>query len=109
VFKSGLGTLSKDYDAAAGPIERALSLNPSCAAAHCIGAIVYAFAGHPAAAIANANRALRLSPFDLFAPFAHGALGAAAIQEARDDEAGRAHREHRATLTARGIDAVSSR
>jgi hypothetical protein len=38
-----LGTLSKDYDAAAGPIERALSLNPSCAAAHYIGAIVYAF------------------------------------------------------------------
>jgi adenylate cyclase len=82
-----LATLSKDYDAAAGAIERALSLNPSCAAAHYIGAAVYAFAGHPAAAIANANRALRLSPFDLFAPFAHGALGAAAIQEARYDEA----------------------
>jgi adenylate cyclase len=82
-----LGTLSKDYDAAAGPIERALSLNPSCAAPHYIGVIVYAFAGHPAAAIANANPALRLSPFDLRAPFAHGALGAAAIQEARYNEA----------------------
>ena len=79
--------LSKDHEAALGAVERALALNASCATAHYFGALIYAFAGHPAAAAANANRALRLSPFDPFASFAHNALGAAAIQEARYDEA----------------------
>jgi adenylate cyclase len=79
--------LSKDRDAAIGAIERALALNASCAAAHYFGALTYAYAGQPAAAVANANRALRLSPFDPFAHFAHGALGAAALHESRYDEA----------------------
>jgi adenylate cyclase len=79
--------LSKDHEAALSAIERALSLNASCATALYFGALTYAFAGQPAAAVANANRALRLSPFDPFAYFAHGALGAAALHESRYDEA----------------------
>jgi adenylate cyclase len=79
--------LSKDHEAALSAVERAVSLNASCATALYVGALTYAFAGRPAAAVSNANRALRLSPFDPLANFAHGALGAAALQEARYDEA----------------------
>ena len=56
--------LSKDHEAALSAVERALSLNASCATALYFGALIYAFAGNPAAATSNANRALRLSPFD---------------------------------------------
>jgi tetratricopeptide (TPR) repeat protein len=56
--------LSKDHQVALSAIERALSLNPSCATTLYFGALIYAFVGHLAAATANANRALRLSPFD---------------------------------------------
>jgi len=79
--------LTKDYKAASRGIERALSLNASCAAAHYMGAQIQAFGGNAAAATAHANRALRLSPFDPLAFAAHLALGMAAIQEARYDEA----------------------
>jgi adenylate cyclase len=79
--------LSKDHEAALSAVERALSLNASCAAALYVGALTCAFVGHPAAAASHANRALRLSPFDPIANFAYGALGAAAVQEARYDEA----------------------
>ena len=48
---------------------------------------IQAFSGNAAAATAHANRALRLSPFDPLAFTAHIALGVAAIQEARYDEA----------------------
>ena len=51
------------------------------------GSLVYAFAGNPAAATSNANRALRLSPFDQSAFVAHLALAAAAVQETRYHEA----------------------
>ena len=60
-------------------IERALSLNASCATALYFGSPIYAFAGHPVAATSNANRALRLSPFDPVVFLAHLALGLAAI------------------------------
>lgn len=56
--------LGKDYKAASSGIERALSLNASCAAAHYFGSEIQAFSGNAAAATAHANRALRLSPFD---------------------------------------------
>ncbi len=79
--------LSKDHEAALSAVERALSLNASCATALYFGALIYAFVGRPAAATSNANRALRLSPFDPFAYFAYSALGAAAVQETRYDEA----------------------
>ena len=79
--------LSKDHEAALSAVERALSLNASCATALYFGAVIYAFAGQPAAATSNANRALRLSPFDPMAYAAHLSLGSAAIQEARYDAA----------------------
>jgi adenylate cyclase len=79
--------LSQDHEAGLSAIERALTLNPSCATALYLGAITNAFAGHPAAATAQANRALRLSPFDLLVYLAYLALGVAAVQEGRHDDA----------------------
>jgi adenylate cyclase len=76
-----LGILSKDYTTAANVIERALSLNPSSAAAHYWGAIIHAASGNFAAVTAHANRALRLSPFDPLAFLAHTALGHEALVE----------------------------
>ncbi len=85
--------LSKDYEAALSAIERALSLNGSCAAALYFGALIYAFAGRPAAAVSNANRALRLSPFDPAIFQAHLALGLAALRRrsSRPFRSARAH------------------
>jgi tetratricopeptide (TPR) repeat protein len=79
--------LSRDHEGALSSIERALSLNPSCAAALYFGALIYAFNGKPAAAMAHAGRALQLSPFDPLAFQAHVALGFVALLEARYDEA----------------------
>ena len=61
--------LAKDRETALSAVDRALSLNASCATALYIGALVYAFAGRPADATASANRALRLSPFDFSPPW----------------------------------------
>ena len=82
-----INSMGKDKETALNAIERALALNSSCAAAHYFGALMYAFAGDPAPAIASANRALRLSPFDPAIFQAHIALGLAAIVEGRYDEA----------------------
>ncbi len=79
--------LAKERETAANTIERALALNPSSAAALFFGAHIYAFNGNPAVVSTHAKRALRLSPFDPFSYEAHNALGLAAIQEARYDEA----------------------
>jgi adenylate cyclase len=83
-----LAHLGRDYDAALTAIARALSLNPSCAAAHYFGAHINGFGGRDVAVTtAHASRALRLSPFDPIAFEAHLALALAAIKEARDDDA----------------------
>ena len=82
-----MGYLSKDYKTATSIIERALSLNPSSAAAHYWGALINASSGNFAAVTAHANRALRLSPFDPVAFIAHMALGHVAVYEAHYDEA----------------------
>jgi adenylate cyclase len=82
-----IGFLCKDNEAALSAIQRAVSLNASCATTQYLGAAIHAFTGNPAAATAHANRALRLSPFDPFAFLAYLALGVAATQEARYDEA----------------------
>jgi adenylate cyclase len=79
--------LGKERETASSTIERALSLNPSCAVALYFGAHINAFNGNPAAVSNYAKRALRLSPFDPFSFDAHNALGLAAVQEARYDEA----------------------
>jgi adenylate cyclase len=75
--------LSKDHETAFAAIERALSLNPSCATALYFAANMYAGAGRPAEAISNANRALRLSPFDTAIFQAHMSHGLAAVQLGR--------------------------
>ncbi len=59
-----IGMLGKDRDAALDAIERALSFNPSSAAALYFGGELYAWSGHPARGRELACRALRLSPFD---------------------------------------------
>jgi TolB-like protein/class 3 adenylate cyclase/tetratricopeptide (TPR) repeat protein len=79
--------LSQDREAALDAIERALSLNPSSAIAHYAAATIYAKSGEPNPATAHAKRALRLSPFDPLSYQAHDALGTAAIQETRYQEA----------------------
>jgi TolB-like protein/DNA-binding winged helix-turn-helix (wHTH) protein len=79
--------LSADHDVALGAIERALSLNPSCARAHYLGAMAYAFADHVETAKVLAQRALHLSPFDSLAFEAHLALGHVAIIEERYNDA----------------------
>ena len=79
--------VNKEHKAALSAIERALSFNPSSAAALNRGAMIHACSGNLAAATAYANRALRLSPFDPAAFEAHLALGHVAIQEVRYDEA----------------------
>ena len=79
--------LGKDHTTALSAVERAVSLNPSCATALYFGAYIHAISGNPTTAITQADRALRLSPFDPFAFVAYCALGAAAVQETRYDEA----------------------
>jgi len=79
--------LGKERETAASAIERALSLNPSSGVALFFGAHINAFNGNPAIVSTYAQRALRLSPFDLFSYEAHNALGLAAVQEGRYDEA----------------------
>ena len=78
--------LDKDRETALSAIRRALSLNPSCAIALYQAAVVHAFAGHSAEAIAFAERALRLSPFDLLTFQAHQAQSMAAFHDARYED-----------------------
>jgi TolB-like protein len=54
--------IGRDFEAASGAIARALSLNPSCAAAFYWGAHIQAFSGDPALAEEYAHRALRSVP-----------------------------------------------
>ena len=67
--------LSQDQKAAMSAIERALSFNPSSTTALYWGALMNATSGNFAVAVAYANRALRLSPFDPLALCAYNALG----------------------------------
>jgi len=78
-----LTMLSRDYDAALAAIDRALEINPSCATAMYLGANSNAFAGNAARAGELAERAIRLSPFDLLTYQAHLARGLAALLETR--------------------------
>jgi adenylate cyclase len=79
--------LTKEHEMALNAIERALSLNASCATAHYFAGLVNAFADRPAVAASHARRALRLSPFDPSAFEAHLALGMGAIREENYHEA----------------------
>ncbi len=79
--------LTKEHETALSAVERAISLNSSCAMAHYYAALVNAFADRPKAVAFHAGRALRLSPFDPKAFEAHLALGMAAVSEQRYDDA----------------------
>jgi TolB-like protein/class 3 adenylate cyclase/Tfp pilus assembly protein PilF len=79
--------LGNDFAASSGAIERALSLNPSCAAALYFGAHIHAFSGDPAKAETYAPRALRLSPFDPLSYEAHVAVGLVRVRGGRYPEA----------------------
>jgi adenylate cyclase len=79
--------LGRDRETALSAIQHALLLNPSCATALYLAAPVYAFAGRSIEAVTCADRALRLSPFDLLAHQGHQARLMAAIQDARFDDA----------------------
>jgi tetratricopeptide (TPR) repeat protein len=83
IVKNGSG----EHKAALGAIDRALSINASCATALYLGAQAHGLGGHPETATSFANHALRLSPFDPLAFQAHMALGEAAILEARYEDA----------------------
>ena len=83
----GISHLDRDYVAAVSAIERALSLNASCATALYFGAHVHACNGNVDVAPTHAHRALRLSPFDPLVYEARVALGLGFIQEARYEEA----------------------
>ena len=79
--------LGHDFAAASEAVSRALSLNASCATAFYFGAHVNAFSGDPAIAEDYANRALRLSPFDTYAYFAHQAKGLGCVSAGRYQDA----------------------
>jgi TolB-like protein len=59
-----LALLAGEHDAAMSAIERATTLNPNCAQAWRESGVVNCFANRPDAAIAAAQRAMRLSPLD---------------------------------------------
>jgi adenylate cyclase len=81
-------------------MDRALSLNPSSAMAHIWAAHIHGLGGNAAAAIAHADQALRLSPFDPFAYVVHLSLGMAAVQKGQYEDA--------ASHFAKGVQANSS-
>jgi TolB-like protein len=82
-----IGLLGKDAPSALEAIERALSFNPSSAAAHFFGGFLYAWSGDPVRGTELAKRALRLSPFDPLAYEAHLAFGVAALHQGQYVEA----------------------
>jgi adenylate cyclase len=82
-----IAIMGRDQQAALGAIERALSLNPSCATALYWGAWIYASSGNFVTAMSYADRALRLSPFDPVTYVAHASRAFAALSDGRYDEA----------------------
>ena len=82
-----IGLLGKDAPSALEAIRRALSFNPSSAAAHFFGGFLYAWSGDPVRGIDVATRALLLSPFDPLTYEAHLALGVATLHQGQYEEA----------------------
>ena len=76
-----------DLDAGGDYIERALALNPNLAWAWVSSALLKAFSGEPEAAIANATRAMRLSPHDTQVFAMQFAIGLSHFFAGRYDEA----------------------
>jgi adenylate cyclase len=82
-----LAFLGGGHATAMRAIERALALNPSCAYAWKIAALVHCLANRPDAAIAAAERAMRLSPLDPLYFNSEWALGWALMLAGRYEEA----------------------
>ena len=83
--------LSSDHAAGLSTLERALSLNLSCATALYLAAAASSFSGRSGPAMDYAKRALRLSPFDLLVSVGRTAQGIASVQEQRYDDAANYH------------------
>jgi adenylate cyclase len=83
--------LSSDHTAGLSTLERALSLNLSCATALYLAAAASSFSGRSGPAMDYAKRALRLSPFDLLVSVGRTAQGIASVQEQRYDDAANYH------------------
>jgi TolB-like protein/tetratricopeptide (TPR) repeat protein len=82
-----LAYLGGEHAAGMRAIERALALNPSCAYAWGRVAFVHCVTNRPDAAIAAAERAMRLSPLDPFDFVHEWALGFALMLAGRYEEA----------------------
>jgi TolB-like protein/Tfp pilus assembly protein PilF len=82
-----IALLGKDAPSALEAIGRALSFNPSSAAAHFFGGFLYAWSGDPVRGTDLAKRALRLSPFDPLTYEAHLAFGVATLHQGHYEEA----------------------
>ncbi len=76
-----LALATGDTDTALEMIDRAILINPSSAQAHGHGAIINVWAGHYDAAIALAERALTLSPFDPLSVMPHAAAAGAYLMK----------------------------
>jgi adenylate cyclase len=81
-----IGLLGKDAPSALEAIGRALSFNPSSAAAHFFGGFLCAWSGDPVRGTDLAKRALRLSPFDPLTYQAHLAFAVATVHQGRYEE-----------------------
>ena len=79
--------LTADRDAALGAIDRGVAMNPSSTTALLLGAQAHALAGECELAESFSDRALSLNPVDPLAFEAHMALGEAAVQDDRYDDA----------------------
>ena len=82
-----LAYLAGEHATGMRAIERALALNPSCAYAWGVAARVHILANRPDAAIAAAERAIRLSPRDPLSVSNEWALGSALMLAGRYEEA----------------------
>lgn len=82
-------SLQKRHDEAMELFERALALNPSCAAAWARSAATLFYIGRPEEALERLNRAMRLSPFDHYM-FWHLTIcgGASFVAHRYDESAG---------------------
>jgi adenylate cyclase len=82
-----LSFLFHDYDSALTHFERALVAGPSSALALMLSAGTLSYIGRAAEAVRNAERALRLSPFDQCIAYFHNFLGLAHYANGSYDEA----------------------
>jgi adenylate cyclase len=82
-----LSFLFHDYDSALEHFERALAAGPSSALALMLSAGTLSYIGRTAEAVRNAERALRLSPFDQCIAYFHNFLGLAHYANGSYDEA----------------------